>query len=1041
MTERLLKLSISKNFLDKNPLKTNNPFKEGFDPYELTLDELAQVINMGMTISYQFAGGVRNAENFLATDLLAVDIDDGMTLSEARDHPLVLKYCSLLYTTASHTPEAHRFRLIFILPRTITLASEIKAASRALANRLGGDKAATDAARMFHGSKDSEPLIFENSIDDAFLDELIADGQIIPASESISYSGKTANRSEFHPDIDLQVRTSNGQIIDAVSVISTTSIYCLFHTDRRPSAFISRNKAGSVFLHCASCSKTWWLTNNFPNRDRFDDFEETVTSLNERDFNKQDHPTLITLFQDASDLRPENVHVGNSRHIVPIKINDGLTFIKSPKGSGKTTFMTSQLELVISAYPTLEDYEEDTDFETEKSFYSDTPVLLIGHRQALIGELCKRLHLNCYLEDKLRIDWETQRKTRYGVCLDSLWTVKHMKYHTIIIDEVEQVLAHFLSDTIGDKREAIFTIFSQLLRKAKRIIALDADLGWVSFTTLTALTREEELPTSPIHLEKMSKKPIVPTQIYINQHKVENRECFIYPNPSLIMQHLKKSLVQGRRVFVCSNSKKKIKAIEKSIELLEKNSGLTFKRILITSENSQKKDVQTFIKNVAAECLNYQVILSSPSLGTGIDISFDNDEQLIDVVYGLFENQINTHFEIDQQLYRVRNPKEVHIWISPRTFKFETEFEVVQHDFLQRNLITSITDGVAPISPPASPDEVSPFLKMATLIISQQRASKNWLKNNFMNYRESSGWTVTEVAHNKTLRQEGLEFFREGKKLAKEESIDIICQARVLEESEFKRIETLIDQEEFNDIEDQWASFHRTKIELFYRQPIDRQLVLKDREGKHRTATKLFEFFSSHNAERLMDMIGDGARPVLKFNLEHRLFVDRTTQINLMWELLETTPFFVNHQFDPEVKFTKADLKEFVGKVAKLKMYIEPQFGLPIPRDLYEKPPHFLNRVLSQIGLKHQKIKKSRTGIGSVYTYQLDRGKLDEMNALIKRRSEIEPRAWEYLNRFYGFTPMSEGDDDIGREPKNLTEFNQMFPTSKRHQELFGTPS
>jgi hypothetical protein len=50
--------------------------------------------------------------------------------------------------------------------------------------------------------------------------------------------------------------------------------------------------------------------------------------------------------------------------------------------------------------------------------------------------------------------------------------------------QCEQVLSHFLSDTIDSgARDAIFIDFKTLLQ---RVIALDADLGWLSFETLVS---------------------------------------------------------------------------------------------------------------------------------------------------------------------------------------------------------------------------------------------------------------------------------------------------------------------------------------------------------------------------------------------------------------------------------------------------------------------------------------------------------------------------------------------------------------------------
>lgn len=67
-------------------------------------------------------------------------------------------------------------------------------------------------------------------------------------------------------------------------------------------------------------------------------------------------------------------------------------------------------------------------------------------------------------------------------------------------------------------------------------------------------------------------------------------------------------------------------------------------------------------------------------MGTGIDITFPNEECRIDNVYGFFESLINTNFDIDQQLSRVRHPGNVKVWISPEKFYFETLPSVIKKE-------------------------------------------------------------------------------------------------------------------------------------------------------------------------------------------------------------------------------------------------------------------------------------------------------------------------------------------------------------------------
>lgn len=1022
MYDKPLKVSISKGFMNKTPINSKLAYQSGFTSCEISLFELGCAIDDGLTFSYQFRDGIRSAENFQATDILAIDIDYGMKISQAMENPIVKEYGSLLYTTFNHTLDRHRFRLIFILPRTITSPVELSAATRALSQRLGGDKAATDAARMFHGCKNSNPELLEKSITESFLEELILDGKTIPVSESIAFDGSTASRSEYRPDKNLMVRMRDGQFVEASSLKTTTPIHCPFHDDQNPSAFVSRNKHNSVYLYCPKCQKTWWLTGGDPSIVYFDNFEQVVMRLTEGSLPKKHQASLRTMFENPDMLRPENVHVTSSEHLQIPELKDGITLIKSPKGSGKTTYLTNVLEDVIRKYATLEEYEENTDPEDDESFFSEEKILLIGHRQALIGELCQRLRLNCYLDDKGKDYGEIwDRRNRYGVCLDSLWKIQDRRYDIVVIDEVEQVLAHFFSDTLGEKRYGMFGIFSKLIRSAKKVVALDADLGWITFTTLTDLVKSREVSNDSRKTKKTKKtknpdKPL-PVHVYINQWKQYDRVIHLYPNVSQLIQRIKQDIVSGSRIFVCSNSKKKIKALDAALRKFEDELGQQISRIVITSENSRNVDVQTFIKNITTECLNYQVILSSPSLGTGIDISFDNGRQEIDKVYGIFENQINTHFEIDQQLARVRKPREVHAWISPACFNFETEFEVVKQDYLRRNFLSSIGEGFSPIKLDVE-EEFSPFLKLAAMVISHQRASKNFLRHNFIRYRELQGWQVENVPLDEELQKEGRGFLKEGKLIAKEEHINSILNARVLNRLEYESIEGKLDDEDAQISEEEWSSFYRTRLELFYREPISKDLIDRDRGGKYRRAVNLYEDFlcigdlTYEQYYKLMTKSETG----MPNPTHQKLFVDRPSQCILIHGLLTCTPIFKNRVFDTDVVFTKEDLKKFVKASKKMKVFVDTQLQINTQIDLENKPTQHLNRILRLIGLEHSKVKVSSQDGEKVYAYQLDVKGLNSINELVEKRRNGGANGWTFLDQHYGFQyPELEDDDFLDR--------------------------
>ena len=109
---RKLKFSVNLNLIDKNPPDNKLDMSRGFVSVEDTIEKLAEIIsNEGWAFSFQFNQEHRSTVNFLATDILSVDIDGGLTIEDALKNPIVQKYGSLLYTTVSHTPDNHRFRV------------------------------------------------------------------------------------------------------------------------------------------------------------------------------------------------------------------------------------------------------------------------------------------------------------------------------------------------------------------------------------------------------------------------------------------------------------------------------------------------------------------------------------------------------------------------------------------------------------------------------------------------------------------------------------------------------------------------------------------------------------------------------------------------------------------------------------------------------------------------------------------------------------------------------------------------------------------
>jgi Primase C terminal 2 (PriCT-2) len=86
--------------------------------------------------------------------------DHQLSIEEAIAHPFIKEHAALIYTSASHKPDWHKFRIIFLLPELVEGSDTIEALVRFLMAHLPHDPACKDASRVFYGNSKAEfPLI------------------------------------------------------------------------------------------------------------------------------------------------------------------------------------------------------------------------------------------------------------------------------------------------------------------------------------------------------------------------------------------------------------------------------------------------------------------------------------------------------------------------------------------------------------------------------------------------------------------------------------------------------------------------------------------------------------------------------------------------------------------------------------------------------------------------------------------------------------------------------------------------------------------
>jgi hypothetical protein len=577
-----MKLAINRTVVGKpKTADQNKRMTFSYENVDVSLEKFASFVDAGYAFCAQHKDKRRTSGNFICSDFVAVDIDSSLRLEDALANPFIGQYASLIYTTESHTEEAHRFRIVFQTDQTITSAKEMKHAYTGAIVKLGGDQSCTDACRQFYGSSRPNTQLLGNSLPKHALDELIRLGA--ESTRRIETAGDQSGArasivSEVTLDLDTAVTVSDGSVHRLADLPERTAIFCPKHVDNKPSAFTLRSKNGVVGIHCSACKRTYFTSAYMPLYDfnyaltNLDPLAKQVTVIEEHEF------VALEYKRDEGVIRLDEKYLPTLQHDTPFVL------VRSPKGTGKT----KRLEDIVARCK--RERGSSDGWRVEKGKPRKKSVLLIGHRQTLIQSVARRLGLVAYF-----FIWEQERNGKtlerkatnpptpyYAVCADSLCTLLEPmvhKYEVVLIDEVEQVISHLTSNTLRDRRIETFLFFKHYINRAREVYVLDADLNQLTVETLYALTSDK------------TKQVMFIT----NDYRVEDRELYLYENKSHLTNDLIQAIGQGQRCFVVSNSKK---FVESLAEVLKETFGDERRILSITSDNSQDSAIQEFLENI-----------------------------------------------------------------------------------------------------------------------------------------------------------------------------------------------------------------------------------------------------------------------------------------------------------------------------------------------------------------------------------------------------------------------------------------------------------
>jgi hypothetical protein len=956
-------LSVNTGIIDKPDRNATVDFARGWESIDCTLAELTQCVTSGYAIAGQYRNGYRKTLNFMKAGFVAADVDDGMALEEALGHPFVRRHASLLHTTASHTPLRHRYHVIFLLDQAILDAREFAAAQYGLALTLGTDPSVADGARMFFGN--SAAIFHEvgKTMAPEVVSDLVARGRDARASISPPGHKRLPVDSTRKMGSATLVRLATGDSVRMDELRQRASVHCPYHDDEHPSAFAVRSERGGMGVHCSACKVTFWPNNE---RDAYD-FGEFDRIFEQKSAAEQRAERETQGFASFFPPDPKFVRL-QERFLPPISYAPGITLVKSPKGSGKTEALVSMIGAIRAG-----------DFPSGLE-RRDRPksILLIGHRRTLIREAAAKLGLRCYIGS----DEEASGSlVTLAVCLDSLpkygksfgarpkqpaWYRKG-PFDLVIIDEVEQVLKHLLSETIekGAGLEQCFDAFQYEVTHAKAVFALDADLG-----LLTAQAMQLMRPRDwEVNCRIILNAPVV---------SAETKTMRFFEDRKALIMELIAAVGQGQRMLVTSNSKECILDIEKMIRI-EFDDRIVMR--VVTGDNSRDEATIEFVKNIKTEFLKVQVVLASPSMGTGVDITFPNGECKVDRVFGFFLPMVNAHTDIDQQLCRVRNPGAVDVWISQTRFNFTCNVEVVKDDLARAYTVRRAVRGRPRADGMLDYNRDDPLLNICAHVTALERASKNRLVELFCQLREANGWTIERVG----VRSKDSPYNR-ARCVRREERAEMLLKAPGLNEADFLDLDirhsngaALLPEER--------AAHEKYVFERDVGVILDDELVEMNHDGRLFERIKTFAEITKH-------WTGDDSENIFAWIIEPsqrpKGRLPKMTPDWLIAVLALIAGLATASGFKADHVVSVGNLSKFVRACRENKTVIEEILSDVIRSDLEVKPVRQLNRVLARIGLRLHRRHSEKTDGRKVRFYALDDDQVERMTRLAKSYAAIQ---------------------------------------------------
>lgn len=219
------------------------------------------------------------------------------------------------------------------------------------------------------------------------------------------------------------------------------------------------------------------------------------------------------------------------------------------------------------------------------------------------------------------------------ICINSLRKPAFANFartaELVVIDEAQQVLRQVITGDMNGMRTQVFNIFNEVVNKAPRLIAADADINDDTVKFYDGAS------------------------VKVRSNNYDNLIVNLLDGTNAFDEIVKAA--EQSQVVVATDSKRHANMLNQAI-----NNAYDRKVMLITADTVGGKEQQDFIANINDRINNYDAVIYTPAMSSGVSIQIENADRKN---YGLFVGNIIPS-DIVQMIRRDRTATEFHLGIK-----------------------------------------------------------------------------------------------------------------------------------------------------------------------------------------------------------------------------------------------------------------------------------------------------------------------------------------------------------------------------------------